>query len=134
MAHPCVPRLPARRLAAALVLVVAASVAGACGGEDRASIEVVKGDGAVTHEYVIPFGTAQRVQGGEKVELVPQTLRVQVGDSIRIRNDDNYASQVGIFHVGAGETVTMKFTKPGKLTGSCDVHPSGTFTIDVKDV
>ncbi len=124
-----------RPVAGLVVLVVAlvpfALVAG-CGGDDRASIEVVEGDGAVTHEYVIPFGTAQRLEGGEKIELVPQTLKVEVGDSIRIRNEDAYGSQVGIFHVGAGETVTMKFTKPGTLTGACDVHPSGVFTIDVR--
>ncbi|MFZ4519138.1 MAG: cupredoxin domain-containing protein [Microthrixaceae bacterium] len=128
------PPLPARRPSAVVVaLLVGVLGLGAVGcGDDRASIEVVKGDGAVTHEYVIPFGTAQRLEGGEKITIVPQTLNVKVGDSIRIRNDDAYGSQVGIFHVGAGETVTMKFTKPGTLTGACDVHPSGVFTIDVK--
>lgn len=116
-------------LVLALVLALAAS---ACGSEERADIEVMdEGAGPVTHEYVIPFGTSQRIAGGELIAIVPQNLDVNVGDTIRIRNDDAFGSQVGIFHVGAGETVTMKFTTPGTLTGACDVHPSGEFTINV---
>jgi plastocyanin len=115
----------------ALVVLLGAT---ACGGDPQAEVQVVKQDNAhVTHEYVIPYGTANRIAGGEKVAIVPQTLNVKVGDTIRIVNQDSFGSQVGIFHVGAGETVTMKFTTPGKLTGSCDVHPSGQFTIDVRD-
>lgn len=120
-----------RRLAVALLVAVVPLVA-ACGREG-AKVEVVGGSGPVTHEYVIPFGTYKRLQGGETIELVPQTLKVKVGDSIRIRNDDAYGSQVGIFHVGAGETVTMKFKTPGRLEGECDVHPSGKFVIEVQE-
>lgn len=120
-----------RRLAALVLVLVPLVVA--CGGDEGAKVEVVGGSDPVTHEYVIPFGTYKRLQGGERVELVPQTLRVKVGDSIRIRNDDSYGSQVGIFHVGAGETVTMRFKTPGVLEGECDVHPSGKFIIDVRE-
>jgi plastocyanin len=130
------PPLPRHPWSGALVLVLAllpALVLGACGTDERADIEVMEESaGPVTHEYVIPFGTSQRIAGGEQIAIVPQQLDVAVGDTIRIRNDDAFGSQVGIFHVGAGETVTMKFTTPGTLTGACDVHPSGEFTINVE--
>jgi plastocyanin len=120
-------------VAGLVALVALVVLLPACGGEQQAKVEVVDEAKSVTHEYVIPFGTANRIAGGEKIEIVPQTLDVQVGDVIRITNDDGFGSQVGIFHVGAGETVTMKFTTPGKLTGACDVHPSGEFTINVQE-
>jgi hypothetical protein len=118
-----------------LVAAVLALILGGCGDTGgRADIEVMDDGGdAVTHEFVIPFGTSQRLAGGEQIAIVPQELAVNVGDTIRIRNDDAFGSQVGIFHVGAGETVTMKFTTPGTLTGACDVHPSGEFTIQVSE-
>ena len=118
----------------AVGMIVLALFVPACGGGEQAEVKVVTDDEApVTHDYVIPFGTNNRLAGGEKIEIVPQVLDVKVGDVIRIENRDSYGSQVGIFHVGAGETVTMKFTTPGKLTGACDVHPSGEFTINVTD-
>lgn len=120
-------------VAGLVALVALVVLLPACGGEQQAKVEVVDEAKSVTYDYVIPFGTGNRLAGGEKIEIVPQTLDVQVGDVIRITNDDAYGSQVGIFHVGAGETVTMKFTTPGKLTGACDVHPSGEFTINVKE-
>lgn len=87
---------------------------------------------AVTHEFVIPDGTAQRVAAGEVVEIVPERLVVDVGDTVRVRNEDVEASNVGIFYVRPGETVTMRFSSPGRLEGVCDVHPSGQFVIDVR--
>jgi plastocyanin len=120
---------PALLLAAAMLLVAA------CGQDEQPRITVMddKTQVGVTHEYVIPSGTSQRALSGEKISIVPQELKVKVGDTIRIRNEDVYGSQVGIFHVGAGETVTMKFTTPGTLTGACDIHPSGKFTIEVEE-
>ena len=126
--------MTARRTLACVVVGALALVGAACGSDEQADIEVLEdGSRPVTHEYVIPFGTAQRIEGGELIAIVPQRLDVKVGDTIRIRNDDAFGAQVGIFHVGAGETVTMRFTTPGTLTGACDVHPSGEFTIRVRD-
>jgi plastocyanin len=54
-----------------------------------------------------------------------------VGESIRITNDDSRGHVVGVFYVGAGETLTQSFTAPGVLTGECTVHSSGVFTLTV---
>lgn len=123
----------ARRRAALVVpvLLAFAAVLPSC-GKDSVKVEVVQGRTPVTHEYVIPFGTGRRLAGGEQIEIVPRVLNVKVGDTIRIRNQDAYETEVGIFHVAPGETVTMKFRTPGKLVGACDVHPSGEFIIDVR--
>jgi hypothetical protein len=87
----------------------------------------------VDYDYVIPAGTQDRKLRGELVEIMPPSLDVEVGESIRIRNDDEAGAMVGIFYVGAGEVVSMRFTTPGTLTGACDVSPGGEFTINVAD-
>lgn len=120
----------ARSVAVALALLVVA----ACGGEDTPTLEVMPEDTSTPdYEYVIPKGTNTRITRGEVVELMPSRLEVQVGESIRIRNEDSAGAFVGIFYVGAGETVNMRFTTPGELTGKCEVSSSGEFTIDVRE-
>ena len=54
-----------------------------------------------------------------------------VGESIRIVNDDVVGHVVGVFYVGAGETLTQRFDSPGELSGECSVHPSGSFTLRI---
>ena len=128
----------------ALLAVVPPCVAGGCGGADgdggcRAaerprSSQVVDPDDTegYDYEYVIPFGTGRRLDGGEEIEIVPGELNVKVGEKIRIVNEDVRGAAVGIFWVPAERTVAMEFTTPGTLTGECDVHPSGVFTINVE--
>lgn len=96
---------------------------------------------AVTHDFVVPAGTADRIAKDEKVEVVPDVLEVHVGDRIRVRNDDTELARLGIFDVGAGETITMNFNTPGEFegivyadaSGGCGVPPpdAQTFTIIV---
>lgn len=83
------------------------------------------------HEYRIPPGTADRIAAGEAIEIVPRELEVRVGESIRIVNDDTEGHVVGVFFVGAGETLSQRFTAPGELSGDCTVHSSGEFTLRV---
>jgi plastocyanin len=83
-------------------------------------------------DYVIPAGTAARIQAGEEVEIVPADLTVRVGDVIRIVNDDTSDHIVGVFFVGAGETLTQRFKTEGVLQGECSVHSSGSFTLRVE--
>lgn len=83
-------------------------------------------------DYVIPPGTAARIDAGEKVEIVPADLTVRVGDAIRIVNNDTADHIVGVFFVGAGETLTQRFQSVGVLQGECSVHPSGSFTLRVE--
>jgi plastocyanin len=83
------------------------------------------------HDYTIPAGTADRIEAGDTVEIVPLELTVKVGEAIRIVNDDDEGHVVGVFFVGAGETMTQRFTAPGELSGACSVHSDGEFTLRV---
>lgn len=83
------------------------------------------------YDYVIPAGTAERIDRGEQVDLVPRELTVRVGEAIRIVNDDDDGHVVGVFFVGPGETLTKRFTAPGELSGGCTVHSAGEFTLRV---
>lgn len=126
-----------------VLALVPALVVGACGGDDGGEsssaavpeLEVVDSDAAegYDYDYVIPFGTGRRLDGGEEIEIVPGELDVKVGERIRIVNEDVRGAAVGIFWVPAERTVAMQFTTPGTLTGECDVHPSGIFTINVQE-
>ena len=95
-------------------------------------IELAEDATEFQHEYVIPAGTADRIAGGDEVEIVPRELVVKVGEAIRIVNDDDEGHVVGVFFVGAGETLTQRFTAAGELSGQCSLHPSGEFTLRVE--
>ena len=106
------------------------------GGEPGApELKVVDADDGegFDYDYLIPFGTGYKIDDGEEIEIVPSVLNVKVGERIRIVNDDVQGANVGIFWVPAGRTVTMEFTTAGTLSGECDVHPDGTFTINVNE-
>lgn len=100
-------------------------------GDDGIGIEVADDVDTFEHDYLIPAGTADAIEAGETVEIVPQTLEVSVGESIRIINDDDEGHVVGVFYVGAGETLTRTFTSPGELSGQCSIHSDGEFTVRV---
>ena len=139
-----------RRLAGFLVVLMAGSwSAASCSAQQAAPttaapepVETTAPRESVTHDFVVPEGTAERLAWGYEVEIVPQPLEVRVGDRIRVRNDDTEFARLGIFDVRPGETVTMAFNTPGELegivfsdsSGGCGVPPSDvqTFTIDVR--
>ena len=79
----------------------------------------------------MPYGTGHPLDAGEVIEIMPQTLDVEVGESIRIVNDDIRDYMIGPFFITAGQTLAMRFTHPGVLTGICLVDPDGELTINV---
>ena len=120
----------------ALALVLGVTTLVACGesGEQGSAIRVdeVTDDGAeFEHDFLIPAGTGDRIDAGEAIEIVPREMVVSVGEAIRIVNQDDRGHTVGVFYVGAGETLTKRFQSPGVLEGECTVHPSGAFTLRV---
>src|SRR5210317_2452695 len=97
----------------------------------RPGLSAAEDDAAADYDFVIPVGTGERIDAGERIDILPAKLQVSVGESIRITNDDSRGHVVGVFYVGAGETLTQSFTAPGVLTGECTVHSSGVFTLTV---
>lgn len=84
-----------------------------------------------TVTYVVPAGTADKVAQGVKVELMPSVVRLDVGDSLVIRNDDDQTAAVGPYIVKAGATLTQKFRRPQYLVGECTISGSGEIKIIV---
>ena len=116
-----------------LLLLLAALLLAGC-SEDRGALIVDDPDaGTADYEYVIPEGTADRIAAGEDVEILPAQLTVRVGEVIRIVNEDLSGHFVGIFYVGAGETVTQRFNSAGEFSGLCTIHPSGQITLTVEE-
>lgn len=94
------------------------------------------GDGARTPqvvEYVVPEGTASRIARGEPVTIMPDTLELRVGDTLRIRNDDVAGATVGPYYVEAGREFTLTYGAPGVFAGACELSKGGTFRIVVKE-
>jgi plastocyanin len=129
------------RQLALLLLVPIVGVAGVLVGRslidsdppaDSIGVERADDETAFEHEYVIPLGTADRIDAGDEIEIVPAELVVRVGEAIRIVNDDTADHTVGVFYVAAGETMTQRFSRAGVLEGKCSVHPSGAFTLRVE--
>jgi plastocyanin len=56
-----------------------------------------------------------------------------VGETIRIVNDDDRGHNVGPFFVGAGETLSQRFSSAGEFVGVCTVHPSGQIVLVVSE-
>jgi len=107
----------------------------ACGQERTGELRTsqLSGTDTATYEFEVPFGTGNRLDGGEVIELMPSELNVKVGESIRIANRDIRDYMIGPFFVTAGQTLAMKFTHPGELSGICVVGAGGRFVINVTE-
>lgn len=123
------------RLRLLVALIVVGVVAAGAAWLTLRTDDPVTVDGAATvvpeYDVVIPAGSGARIDAGEQLDILPAELVVRVGESIRIVNDDDRGHVVGIFYVGAGETLIQTFTTAGELSGDCSVHPSGRFTLKV---
>lgn len=87
--------------------------------------------GATDHRYVIPAGTAERLNNGELIEIIPRELSFSAGDTMTVVNHDTADHNVSVTQVPAGETVTYEFPSPGHFDGACSVHPRGSLSITV---
>ncbi len=118
------------RLAAGLLLF--GGVVVACGDDaSQPRTEAVSETESATFDYVIPAGAGEALDAGTPLEILPAELQVDVGDTIRIENQDDRGHTVGPFFVGANETLTQRFSTPGEFEGVCTVHPSGQLVLVV---
>jgi len=115
------------------IAIALALFAVGCSSDDRAGPLVVADPGATEfdYDYLIPPGTGERYDAGEFIEILPAELEVSVGEVLRIVNEDERDHLVGPFFVGAGETLTQRFSTAGEFEGLCTVHPSGQFILIV---
>jgi hypothetical protein len=124
-----------RRVTLAAVISVFGLVAVACGAGSTDSsgpgIVPASETDSATYEYVIPLGAGDALDAGTPLEILPAELEVEVGESIRIVNNDDRGHNVGPFFVGARETLSQRFSSAGEFVGVCTVHPSGEFVLIV---
>ena len=124
------------RVIAATLLATTLLAATACGSDSSSTAEpaqwgALAADEAATYEYVVPYGTSVRIDQGQVVDLMPRLLEVKVGESIRISNQDGRDYMIGPFYVTAGQSLAMRFTHAGELSGVCSMNPEGEFVIKV---
>ncbi|MEZ5382624.1 MAG: hypothetical protein R2754_12645 [Microthrixaceae bacterium] len=92
---------------------------------------IVTSERSTDHRYVIPEGTAARLDNGELIEIIPRELSFKAGDTMTVVNHDSADHNVSVTRVSAGETVTYEFPSPGRFDGACSVHPRGSVSITV---
>lgn len=122
-----------RRLLALAALLTLTAIA--CGGDGRTGPLVVEDPTAtsIDYDFLIPAGTGARFDAGEVVDILPGEMSVKVGEVMRIVNEDDRNHYIGPFFIGAGETLTQRFSTAGEFTGVCTVHPSGQFVLEVTE-
>ena len=128
-----------RRLLPAALVSLALFAGTACGSSSNSKAQTEPAQwGALspseraTYDYIVPYGTSVRLDAGQKVDLMPKELNVKVGESIRINNQDTRDYMIGPFFVTAGQSLAMRFTQAGVLSGECSMNPDGIFTVNVK--
>lgn len=125
----------ARRALAGVLVVAASAGAVACGddGGDGGSPDIVSVDpnAPADYDFTIPAGAGERIDAGEELDIFPTKLDAHVGETIRIVNEDDRGHLVGPFYIAARSTLTQRFASAGRFIGTCSVHPSGDFVLEV---
>ena len=124
-----------RRIAATVAVAAALLSVTACSSGSSSTKAPQWGqlgaDEKATFEYVVPNGTSVLLAAGQTLDIMPQELDVKVGDSLRIKNQDGRDYMIGPFYVSANQTLAMRFTNPGTLSGICSMSSSGQIIIKV---
>jgi plastocyanin len=115
-------RPESRRLLRAVLLAVMAL--SACG---RGSAE------GGLHEFVIPEGAYERTAAGEDLDIIPAEIEVEVGDRLRLVNEDDVGQTIGPYYVGPQSTLDKVFGEPGVFEGLCTAHPERSIRIVVNE-
>ena len=84
--------------------------------------------------YVIPKGTWTRRMAGEKLDILPQELRLTLGvrDILVLRNDDDVPQVFGPVLVMPGQSFTMPFRQAATYQFACTLHASGQLLVIVE--
>ncbi len=120
--------LPARwRL---IVTALSLVVLGGIGWAAFAPIE------AGSHEelFEIPRGTSARRMAGEKIEILPQTIRLTLGlkDTLVLRNADAVPHIFGPTLIMPGQSFTLPFVQASTYSFQCTAHANGQLNVIVE--
>jgi hypothetical protein len=83
--------------------------------------------------FEIPKGTWARRMAGDKVEILPSTMRLTLGvrDVLLLRNRDDVPQVFGPTLMMPGQSFRLPFEVASRYQFACTAHASGTMTIIV---
>jgi hypothetical protein len=84
--------------------------------------------------FEIPKGTWKRRMAGDKVEILPNHIRLTLGirDILVLRNLDDVPQIFGPTLMMPGQSFRLPFEKPAEYQFACTAHASGQMTIIVE--
>src|SRR5262245_20702274 len=84
--------------------------------------------------FEIPKGTYARRAAGDKVEILPQRIRLTLGlnDVLLLRNLDEVPQVFGPTIMMPGQSFRLPFEKAAEYQFACTAHASGQMTIIVE--
>jgi len=122
----------------ALALVAGALVLG-CGAEAEreaasppSDAEPVAASWAPAREIVIPLGAQARLDAGDRVEILETEIRVKVGETVRIRNDDVVDHVIGPYYLQSGAALQQTYRTPQTIQYVCFVNPTEAINLVVE--
>ena len=85
--------------------------------------------------FEIPKGTWARRMAGEKIEILPQEIRLVAGarDVLVLRNRDDVPQIFGPALMMPGQTFRLPFERAAEYQFACTAHLSGQMTIIVDE-
>lgn len=84
--------------------------------------------------FEIPRGTYARRMAGEKIEILPQTIRLTLGlnDVLLLRNKDAVPHIFGPTLIMPGQSFSLPFAKASTYSFMCTAHASGQLNVIVE--
>jgi hypothetical protein len=84
--------------------------------------------------FEIPKGTFARRMAGEKIEILPQTIRLTLGlnDVLLLRNSDVVPHVFGPTLIMPGQSFSLPFAQASTYSFACTAHASGQLNIIVE--
>jgi len=84
--------------------------------------------------FAIPKGTWARRMSGNKVEILPDHIRLTLGiqDILVLHNQDNVPQIFGPTLMMPGQSFRLPFERAAEYTFACTAHASGQMTIVVE--
>lgn len=84
--------------------------------------------------FAIPKGTWARRMAGDKVEILPDHIRLTLGvrDILVLRNQDDVPQTFGPTLMMPGQSFRLPFERAAEYTFACTAHASGQMTIVVE--
>jgi multidrug efflux pump subunit AcrA (membrane-fusion protein) len=87
---------------------------------------------APAREIVIPVGAQARLDAGERVAILETEIRVKVGETVRIRNDDVVDHVIGPYYLQSGAALQQTYRTPQTIQYVCFVNPTEAINLVVE--